>query len=375
MVWEECRRICCSRLLWLFLMGSMVVNLWIVWNFQEQQEYVEISRKLAESGVLWLDQENVEEILQAFAGSQGGDPGKIPVQNILEGTLHLIREFAAADLADTYILSRKLQGDAAAYARKVYATLEPVIEENRQDKTARGFFVPCGGRFFDLYSRWLSLALTVESILGSVLLMMRCVNEPFDQRTGAEIYASRLGRRIQAVKGRAAIMVSTGCTVAVWAMTMGMAGVVFPLGKLWDTRLGSMMVLDTFFPLVTRFPVSIRGYLGLQFLVCWCVACLFGGLAYVAVTASHRILPAVGKLALICFGVAVLTQVFPRKTVLYFVLRFNPVDFAGKAGRWFASGGSFLSARGYEVLFVVFWGVVVLGWCRARNCRFLKEDL
>ena len=142
MVWEECRRICCSRLLWLFLMGSMVVNLWIVWNFQEQQEYVEISRKLAESGVLWLDQENVEEILQAFAGSQGGDPGKIPVQNILEGTLHLIREFAAADLADTYILSRKLQGDAAAYARKVYATLEPVIEENRQDKTARGFFVP-----------------------------------------------------------------------------------------------------------------------------------------------------------------------------------------------------------------------------------------
>ncbi len=275
MVWEECRRICCSRLLWLFLMGSMVVNLWIVWNFQEQQEYVEISRKLAESGVLWLDQENVEEILQAFAGSQGGDPGKIPVQNILEGTLHLIREFAAADLADTYILSRKLQGDAAAYARKVYATLEPVIEENRQDKTARGFFVPCGGRFFDLYSRWLSLALTVESILGSVLLMMRCVNEPFDQRTGAEIYASRLGRRIQAVKGRAAIMVSTGCTVAVWAMTMGMAGVVFPLGKLWDTRLGSMMVLDTFFPLVTRFPVSIRGYLGLQFLVCWCVAYLF----------------------------------------------------------------------------------------------------
>ena len=372
---EECRRILSSRLLWLLLAGATAVNGWIFWNFQGQREYVQTARQLAEKGVESVTRETQEEIIGAFARAEEGYPEVTRVRNMVEGAVWLAERLKAQDLADACTEDMKLEGDAAEYAEALFAELEPVIEQNRADGTAGQFFVPCGGRFFDLFSRWIPLAVTLESILGAVLLMLKCVNEPFDRRTGGVVYATRRGRKTNHTRFWAVTAAVTGFTGAVWALTMGMAGVFFPMGKLWDVKLGSMMVLDNFSPMITRFPVSIGRYMVLQFLVSLCMAWLFGAMAYSAVIKRHNTFTAFGEMALVCLGIAAVTRNYPRSTVLYFVLRFNPVDFAGKAGRWFACGGSFLSARGYEILFILFWGGVLGGLCVWRSRRFLKEDL
>ncbi len=372
---EECRRIICNRLPWLLLTAALTVNLWILWNFQGQREYVQTSRSLAEEGTEYVTSENQEEIITAFAGAEEGHSGEIRVRNMVEGTLGLAGQLKAQDLANACIESMKLKKSAAEHARKAFAALEPVLDKNREDGTATQLFVPCSGRFFDLFSRWLPLAATVESILVAVLLMLRCVNEPFDQRTAAIIYTSKRGRRVNHTRFLAVTAVATGLTAAIWALALGMAAVVFPMGKLWNVKLGSMMVLDAFYPIITRFPVSIGAYLALQFLVSLCLAWLFGAMAYFTVLGGHNTFTAFGKMALACLLAAAVTQNFPRKTLLYFILRFNPVDFAGKAGRWFACGGSFMSVKGYEALFILTWTSLFGGLCVRRSRRFLGEDL
>lgn len=372
---EECRRILSGRLIWLLLAGAMAFNGWILWNFQGQREYAQAARQLAEKGVESVTEETQEEIIEAFARAEENFPGATRVRNMVEGAERLARQLGAGDLADLCTEAMKLEGDAAEYAEALFAELEPVIEQNRTDGTARQFFVPCGGRFFDLFSRWIPLAAAVESILGAVLLMLKCVNEPFDRRTGEVVYTSKRGRRVNHTRFLAAMAAAAGFTGAVWGLTMGMAGVLFPMGRLWKVRLGSMMVLDNFSPMITRFPVSIGEYMVLQLLVSLCMAWLFGAMAYSAVLKRHNTFTAFGKMALVCLGTAAVTRNFPRKTILYFVLRFNPVDFTGKAGRWFACGGSFLSARGYEILFILLWAGVLGALCIRCSRRFLREDL
>lgn len=372
---EECERILGSRLFWLFLAGAMTINLWILWNFQGQKEYVEISRRLAQEGMEYVAPETEEEIIKAFSGAEERYPGEVRVRNVVMGAEQMAELLKASDLADACVEAMKLKDGAAEYARKAFESLEPVMERNRDDGTARQFFVPCGGRFFDLFSRWLSLAVTLECILGAVLLMLKCVNEPFDRQTGAVIYTSGRGRRVNHTKFWAVMAVVTGFTGVVWGLTLGIAGIVFPLGRLWKVKLGSMMVLDVFWPVITRFSVSIGEYMALQFLVSLMLAWLFGAIAYFNVVKEHSTFAAFLKIAFVCLAVAALTQNFPRNTMLYFVLRFNPVDFAGKAGRWFASGGNYLSVRGYEVLFLLFWAGVSGALALRRSRKFLEEDL
>lgn len=372
---EECGRIVSGRLFWLLLAAALAVNIWILWNFQGQQAYVETARNLAENGVESVTPEREEEIIEAFAGAEERYPGEVRVRNLVEGAGQLAERLKARDLAAVCTEAMKLTGDAAGYAEKAFEALESVLERNRRDGTARQFFVPCGGRFFELFSRWIPLAATAESILAAVLLMLKYVNEPFDRRTGAVVYVSKRGRKVNYDRFRAVTAAVTGFAVSVWAISLGMTAALFPLGKLWKVKLGSMMVLDIFSPVITRFPVNIGVYMVLQFLVSLCMAWLFGAMAYFTVLRGHNTFTAFGKMAIVCLGTAALTQNYPRDTILYFILRFNPVDFAGKAGRWFASGGTFLSFRGYEVLFLLFWAGVCGGLCVRRNREFLREDL
>lgn len=372
---EECRRLVSGRLFWLLMAAAMAVNSWILWNFQGQRAYAETARNLAEMGVESVSQKTKEEIIRAFAGAEKRHPGEVPVRNMVEGAGRLAEELRAQDLADACISSMKLRDQAAVHVRKAFAALEPVLEQNRANGTARQFFVPCGGRFFDLFSRWIPLAATIECILGAVLLMLKGVNEPFDRRTGPVVYTTRQGRRVNDTRFLAVMAVSAGFSAAVWALTLGMAGMLFPLGKLWGVKIGSMMVLDAFYPVISRLHVSIAGFMVLQFLISQCMAWLFGAMAYFAVLKGHNTFRAFGKMALVCLGTAALTENYPRDTIHYFILRFNPVDFAGKAGRWFACGGNFLSVRGYEVLLLLFWTGVFGALCIRRRRNFLKEDL
>ena len=70
-----------------------------------------------------------------------------------------------------------------------------------------------------------------------------------------------------------------------------------------------------------------------------------------------------------------MTSLFPKWSVVYFILQYNPVDLARKAGHWMVNGASFLSPRYYEITVIILWGILIA--CAAFRVRrqFLKKDL
>ncbi|MDE6063436.1 MAG: hypothetical protein K2G20_02465, partial [Lachnospiraceae bacterium] len=60
---------------------------------------------------------------------------------------------------------------------------------------------------------------------------------------------------------------------------------------------------------------------------------------------------------------------------LFFILRFQPVEFVKNAGRWFASGAGFLSVLYYEAVFVLFWGALLLLLLIRQYKKFRLEDI
>lgn len=375
MVKEEIKRILCGRFIYLLLAGALVINLWILWNFREQKETVDTSRGLKENGTEYVNAQNMEEIISAFDIAEEGRNGEYGIRNMVEGAVHLTDLLTAENLADSYISFWMLNRQAAEYARKAFGTLEGVVQENRKDGTAGQFFVPCSGSFFDLFSRWLPYACTLEAVLAAVLLMMRGVNEPFDTGTKSVVLASKTGRKISRIRGFAALAVSIGLAVCIWLFTYLSAEAAYHLGTLWNTGIGSSMVLDSFFPILSRFPMNILGYTVLQFGMCLCMTAVFAGMAYVFVMNAHKTVTAFARMAFACAAAAVFTQLFPRDNLLFFVFRFNPVDFVQKAGHWFVSGGTFLSVRYYEIAMVLFWGALTAYFSGCRNRKFKKEDI
>lgn len=375
MVKEEIKRILCGRFVYLLLAGALVINLWILWNFREQKEIVDTSRSLKENGTEYVNTQNMEEIISAFDIAEEGRNGEYRIRNMVEGAVYLTDRLSAANLADSYISFWMLNGQAAEYARKAFGSLEGVLQKNRQVGTASQFFVPCSGSFFDLFSRWLPYACTLEAVLAAVLLMMRGVNEPFDTGTKSVVLASKTGRKISRIRGFASLMVSIGLAACIWLATYLLAEAVYQMGILWNTGIGSSMVLDSFFPILSRFPMNILGYTVLQFGMCLCITAVFAGMAYVFVMSAHKTVTAFARMAFACAAAAVFTQLFPRDNLLFFVFRFNPVDFVQKAGHWFVSGGTFLSVRYYEIGMVLFWGAVTAYFFNRRNKKFIKEDI
>ena len=72
---------------------------------------------------------------------------------------------------------------------------------------------------------------------------------------------------------------------------------------------------------------------------------------------------------------AAVTEIFPRNSMLLFAVRFNPVEFIKKAGRYFAGGAGFLSVKYYEIAFILCWGVLLLAFLVGRYKSFLAEDI
>ena len=86
------------------------------------------------------------------------------IEQVMDGTLHLIQELNGEMLGSAFSSSLMLTGDAEEYVKDEYAKLDEVLEENRKDGTAAGFFVPGNRGFFELFSRWIPLSCTLEAV-------------------------------------------------------------------------------------------------------------------------------------------------------------------------------------------------------------------
>lgn len=372
---EEWKRQSKSLLFWGFLVGSLIVNLWILLNFSGQRELVQKSRQAAEELGPSISTETLDHYLTVLKPAEQIDNGIPTHRQMMEGALHLSDTFRSSDCYQAFANTLMLSDGAAEYAKKEYQKLEPVILENKESGIANTFFVPCNQSFFDLFSRWIPLACTLESILAGVLITMRCVTEPFSTGTSMIVYTTKTGRRIQRQQFFTGISLSLTFTLIIWGITLTGATIMFPLGELWNAPLGSMMVLDSFYPIISWVSLSIKEYIGLELLLSAGISLLFSCIAFCFVSKSKNSFLAFVQLGFVCALVYTVTSLFPKNSILYFILQYNPVDFARKAGHWAVNGGTFFSPRFYEITVISLWGLLTIIGIIIVHKQFLKKDL
>lgn len=388
---EEMKRVFLRPMFYALLLGCVAINVWVLWNASDQRSQVIASRDTAEQltvgtgqTLLRLQPGQTGDIAQAITrrlpdadqGSEAVKGGGTPtILQMLDGALAMADGVNGEAMAGTYISGEGLKDEAADIARKIYSQLDPVIEENRANGTADTFFVPCNEGFFQLFTNNLLLFLMVESIVCSVLLMINTANDAFSAKLSGLVYSSRRGRRLQLVKLLSGLVTAVIFTAILWAVTLGLTALIFPLGSLWQVPLGSMMVLDQFYPLISWFPMTIAQYVCVQFLVALGCVIVFALGAYGLVTRLHNSFSAFMVLGFVSALIYTVTFYFPKTTFMYFVMQCNPMDLARKAGRWLVSGAAGLSPQFYEVFTLAVW-LVILGLAGVMEIkRFYQEDL
>ncbi len=371
---EEVKRILTSRLFWVLFAGSVAVNLWIIANYRTQASMVKAAAELKNSGIHFVTDENREEIILVLKREEPAG-AIVGVRSLVEAIPMMEKQLCGADYASLFIEEFKLSGKAAQLAGNVGRTLEELLVRDRENGTASSLFVPCTNGYFELFTRLLPIACTVEASLAGILLMFCCVNAPYDNRLKEIVYTTKAGRKLNRFQTESALFSIVMFSILLWGITLFFAEAVFRMGSLWQVKVGSMMMLDSFYPVICRFSVSLGVYMLLQVILSVAVTLFFGMTAAISLGKVHKTVPAFFKLAFCCASAATITEIFPRDSVLFFILRFQPVDFIKKAGRWFASGAGFLSVRYYETAFVLCWGTLLL-WLLVRHYKhFLTEDI
>lgn len=371
---EEGKRLLSGRFLWGLFAGALVVNFWIIANYRGQALMAEEAAGLWDRGVHSVTKENTEVIIAAFAGTEP-PAAQISVRSAVEAVPLMAEKIGAADFAEIFIEKLRLGERTAQAVRNASAPMEEWLARDRENGTAVSLFVPCTSGFFELFSRILPVACTVEAALAAVLFMLRCVNAPYDHRSKELVYTTKVGRRLSRLQIESTSFVICLFTAALWSVTFLAVECVFHIGKLWQVKVGSMMMLDSFYPVVCRFSVSLLGYVLLQATISVCIALLFGVAAAGFVKKTHSAIAAFLKMGFGCAAMAAITEIFPRNSMLLFAIRFNPVEFIKKAGRYFAGGAGFLSVKYYEVAFILCWGTLLLAFLAGRYKRFWVEDI
>ncbi len=371
---EEIKRLLTSRLFWLLLAGAVAANLWIIVDYRAQTPMVEATEGLIRNGIHFVTEENREEIILTLEEKETTD-AIIGVRSLLEAVPMMEKQLNGEIFAYLFIEKFKLSEKAAQLAERVGGTLEGFLARDRENGTASALFVPGTNRYFELYSRLLPIVCAVEASLAGILLMLYCVNAPFDNRLKEIVYTTKAGRKSNRFQTESALICIALFTALLWSITLLSAEAVFHMGSLWQVKVGSMMMLDSFYPVICRFSVSLLVYILLQAVLSVVLSLFFGMAAAISLGKTHKTVTAFFKLAFCCASAEAVTKIFPGDSVLFFILRFQPVNFIKKAGRWFASGAGFLSVKYYEAAFILCWGALLFLLLVKQYHHFLMEDI
>lgn len=389
---QEFKRFISRPLIYVLLAGCMLVNGWILLNHINERAIVLAAAGLLEDWenagnvgntentdkAVYVTEENLQEIksyleknMPAASLQENAD---VSLENLLKGTVVMARTVTPKDLASGFIESAGLFGGAAAKASEICGSLSGLFEKLKESGIANRFFVPCHLGFFDMFCRELFPALAFEGILLCVLLMLKAANDTFSAKTALVVFTTKRGRKnqwscfVSAMAGCAAML------AVLWGLTLGAAAVCYPMGSLWNTPLGSCMILSQLFPIIARFPMTVLGYMAVEFLVALLLGLLFAAAAFGLSERWHNSFKAFIVMAFAGMVLALLPSLAKGSTA-WFVLNYNPVNLAGNAGFWFASGTPWVAPAHYELITFLVWGLLAVLLVFFMTRRFYREDI
>ena len=368
------KRLIRQPFLWIFLAGCIGINMWLLANHVSQRGLVLESVK-AQEELGSLNEENKGAYIERLEQFGTDEEGMLTPSQMILAALSMARDLTAQDIADAYIGNMQLTGDGADRAMACFERFEPVLKENRAEGRANAFFAPEVQGFFLFLGQQLPLFCTLEGILANVCIAFKGMTDPFATGNSLLIFSLKTGRRLCLWKRGTAVMAGWIWGTLVWGISMGLTLWVFPLGSLWQTPVGSMMLLSGMCPLLSQVPLSLTGYMVLQFAISLAVMGLFSLFAGWAALHTKNTLTAGAGLGLVCMAVYTFVKLFPGSSIWWFAVRYNPITLAWSAGQWLVCGATSLNTVGYVAVTLILWGAAAGVLIRVQTRNFGREDL
>lgn len=372
---EELAKLFRGKLIFGLVLLSVIVNVYLLFMQRDTIESLRLIDNFCKENGCVVSDERMIILAELWNARNTNDISWEEFENNIEGASRYYEFILSSDMADAYNSLMHLEGKAAEYVQTEFRKLDSGINEAAQQELT--FFPPYPMHTFDFISTYLLYALNLQGIVIAVIVTLYCVDMERSNHTISTVYSTRKGKKIIKNKLYASVAGSVICFLVIAAVTLMMAGCIFPVKTIMNTYVSNPMVNLKGAPCMTKEIMTIGTFI----LINLCISCFLT----VIYSLGSFCLGLKAKNGYYAFGILIIllgimkliSTVTPTSTCMFFWTQYNPLDMALKAGTWFLYGANTFSPSGYEGCTVVLWIVICTAGCigRLRSMERRRERL
>ncbi len=229
----------------------------------------------------------------------------------------------------------------------------------------------------------LLFACYLECALLAAVITLRSLRGEFAQGTAPIVYATKRGRRHQRDKGYAALLATLLCFGAICGTALTAYFLIYPQSAFWQMPISAQLNGN----FVTKIPLTLGQYLGLNLLVACCLCCIFSRIAFVFGQFLKQ--AAFGIPGFLLFHFILMYLNFQSYThfdsLPRALLTLNPMTLLCVAGMeqlilrnsaaWFSLRETTMSLPCFEPALLVLWALLCLLFAVLASRKFQKEEI
>ncbi|WP_422659812.1 hypothetical protein ACK8P5_04625 [Paenibacillus sp. EC2-1] len=381
--WLELRKLLSSLAVWGFIAVCLLYNIYLVTSYSGDP-YADFVGTVSKDTGDTLGQSFNEKLSQFSAsGEQRGY-----LEQLRADTHHVIdvfEDYETKGIGESYILAGGATGRFAEAIRDKYLALQKVVDvKAANDESLTLYFGESTYNQHQKLFNGLTGWLIVEGALISVLMVFLSVGYENNQKTGAVVYSTRVGRRILRTKMTSSLSAGIGvyallalCTFLIYFLLNDYKGI-------WGSSVSSVFNyrFDVFAghrPFVTWYSFNVFTYflamLGMSAGVIVCLSltaiCVgvfirnhyIGFMVFLAINAAFIVFP------------MQIPQTMTESLYVKYYSMLSPVWLWLKHSLWFTDGDSDILWPHFESLGLCVSLIVLIALCLLALIYFRKRDL
>lgn len=370
---EELRKLFRGRLLFSLILLSVIVNAYLLLMQKDKTEVLRlIDDFCAEHGNAVSDA-NMAALEERWREADTNELTWEEFENNFERAADYYTFVHSGDLAEAYCSSNLLRDKAAEYVQAEFRKLDGAIREAAEQELT--FFPPARMRVFDFISAYLLYALNLEGIVIAVIVTLYCVDLERCSHTVSTVYSTRKGKKLIRDKLFASVAGSVICFLVIVALTVLLAGCIFPVKTIVNTMMSNPLVNLKGAPVITREAMTVGRYLFLDLGMSCILTVIYSLGSFCLGIRAQNGYYAFGILMVLLGIMRVGSTAAPTWSRMFFWMQYNPLDMALKAGAWFLYGADHFSPPGYEICTAILWTILCAAGCICGLRRMEKRKI
>ena len=256
--------------------------------------------------------------------------------------VNIFKDFNTDEMAENYINKYHISNKNAAYVRRKYEKLQPIIDEKaiNGDALSPYFGQQTNHRHQMLFDE-LFLAMIAESGILAIFLALYSITYENMQQTEGIVCTATIGRSIRKIKLSASLFITFLFTAIILAVSLSVFFLRFDFSAVWNDNVSSMFHTASYEygkPFITWRSFTVLEYLwatvGVTFGLTFCLCLLGYG---IGLSVRNGYLAFLVTLSLLA-GTFLLKLLFPIGSLIRGLLGLSPVWLWKNCGAWFTDG-------------------------------------